>query len=130
MAGFCAQLCTPKLTTIHQPVELIAEAALGFLVSRIADAATPAREVTIDAPLIRRGPTGKSCIDNFWLFFALVNVSLIGCCSKGKNMKTIKDKCLLMGADWAGLPQRLLRQGDGITVNGSLSTVFLMCTVH
>ena len=56
---FCAQLCTPKLTTIHQPIELIAEAALGFLVSRIADAATPAREVTIDAPLIRRGSTEK-----------------------------------------------------------------------
>ncbi|MDD4018854.1 MAG: hypothetical protein PHV28_13030, partial [Kiritimatiellae bacterium] len=47
----------PHHTTIHQPIELIAEAALGFLVSRIADAALPAREVTIDAPLIRRGPT-------------------------------------------------------------------------
>ncbi|NLF98549.1 MAG: LacI family transcriptional regulator, partial [Lentisphaerae bacterium] len=55
----CAQLCIPNLTTIHQPVELIAEAALGFLVSRIADAAMPAREVTIDAPLIRRGSTEK-----------------------------------------------------------------------
>ncbi len=59
MAGFCAQLCTPNLTTIHQPVGLIAEAALGFLVSRIADAALPPREVTIDAPLIRRSPTEK-----------------------------------------------------------------------
>jgi len=55
----CAQLCTPKLTTIHQPVELIAESALGFLVSRIADASMPAREVTLDAPLIRRGSTEK-----------------------------------------------------------------------
>lgn len=55
----CAQLCIPNLTTIHQPVELIAEIALGFLVSRIADAAMPAREVTIDAPLIRRGSTEK-----------------------------------------------------------------------
>ena len=58
----------------------------------------PPREVTIDAPLIRRGSTGKSCIDNFWLFFALSNISLLGCCSKGKSMKAIKDQCLLTGA--------------------------------
>jgi len=55
----CAQFCTPKLTTIHQPIELIAEIALGFLVSRIADSSMPARSVTIDSPLIRRGSTEK-----------------------------------------------------------------------
>jgi len=53
--------------------------------SRIADAALPPREVAGDSPLIRCGPTKKSCIDNFRLFFALSNISLLGCHQKGRR---------------------------------------------
>ena len=68
----------------------LAEAALGFLVSRIAGAALPPREVTIDSPLIRRGSTEKSCLDNFRLFFALSNISLLRCQQKVRYYEQFK----------------------------------------
>ena len=61
VAGFddsvSAQVSSPALTTVHQPVEQIAEAAFGFLMDRIRGKVQTARSLALTAPLIRRGST-------------------------------------------------------------------------
>lgn len=61
VAGFddsvSAQVSSPTLTTVHQPVEQIAEVAFGFLMDRIRGKVQTARSLALTAPLIRRGST-------------------------------------------------------------------------
>jgi len=52
-----AQVASPALTTIHQPVEQIAEAAFDFLLDRIRGTVHVSRSLFLPAPLVRRGST-------------------------------------------------------------------------
>jgi DNA-binding LacI/PurR family transcriptional regulator len=52
-----ARFSNPALTTIHQPVEQIAEQAFRTLMSRIRNADCVPREILLDAPLVARAST-------------------------------------------------------------------------
>lgn len=53
----CAAEHSPQLTTIHQPVDLIADVALRMLLTRIRQPGIATRETLLDAPLIVREST-------------------------------------------------------------------------
>ncbi len=53
----CAMSLTPSLTTVRQPVELIADAAFRMLLARIRHPGVAARETLLDAPLVVREST-------------------------------------------------------------------------
>lgn len=61
LAGFddisIASAMTPRLTTIHQPCEQLAEAAYEALVRRIAEPKSPPQRILLHAPLVEREST-------------------------------------------------------------------------
>jgi len=63
VAGFddvrCAVSATPNLTTAHQPCEEIARVAYSVLRERMRDAAMPARQILLPAPLVVRDSTAR-----------------------------------------------------------------------
>ena len=64
VAGFddvnYARLVVPQLTTLHQPCQEIAQAAVDLLLARIADPEIPPRAVFLSAPLMARDSTKKT----------------------------------------------------------------------
>lgn len=64
VAGFddvnYARLVVPQLTTLHQPCQEIAQAAVDLLLARIADPEIPPRAVFLSAPLMARDSTRKT----------------------------------------------------------------------
>ena len=64
LAGFddisIASAMTPRLTTIHQPCEQLAEASYETLMHRIAEPHAPPQRVLLTAPLVVRESTGGS----------------------------------------------------------------------
>lgn len=52
-----AKLTIPRLTTMHQPCEEIADAVFGLLMERIRNPNLPAREVLLESKLVVRGST-------------------------------------------------------------------------